>query len=272
MDKTALFEKLSKHEGALAASYSRMEKLWQCPFAWKAHYVDKVKVPPSVDITPDRRVGELMHGILEHCVRTALNGECSRDRYLSVLKLVAGREDETVCARMKDVSPNAYNILRYVLGCEGRKYVEYKFAYGIDGVIRKGTWSPWKTAAFIGVSDLIMVNGREARIIDYKTEHRTEGRAALVANQTSLYAEAVFDMFGVDVVHTEAAYLLDTHIERIATTTRERLAELRERNADLFSRYLETIESEHTWNAIENKYCQWCEYRDNLCPNRKSND
>ena len=267
-----LIRKIGAHPGALPMSWSRVNLLLTCPRQFDLRYRQKVKeVAPPCDPSA-AEAGKLMHSVLEYAMFRCGNNrtytyedsgyEGLFDRIITQAALPETRE------RMLSLRAPSARVLAKMIGMAAKfgatTMVEKRLAMDKAWVPMTNNFS-WRTAAWAGFVDLIMLAGDRAIIADYKSEPWSEDKANSTEMQTLLYAYALMKLFPqAHSVQTVTAFLPDECISPSGTYRREDLSAMEERIRNLFTEYLAALEAGDT-APRRSKLCQWCGYSAN-CP------
>ena len=257
-----LIAQLSQIRGALPASYSRMQCLEQCPMRFNLTYVNKPKDPVIRKVNLETASGLVMHQSFEECGKS--NKPVSKDTFKQTVSHTGAGYRSDVQKRCSEIAEKAYDTYasaRSLLGDDAVFLTEQRFVYNRNWKIYQPQDKFPKDAAWIGFADVVSLKDNNGALVDYKTEALSAEREKAVAKQTDLYAEAIFDTYpDVDTLSTYVAYVLDGTVNKKAEYSRENLAELRERNKELFSRYLEGLLGRTIWEPYPGPYCRWCKF------------
>jgi hypothetical protein len=145
----------------------------------------------------------------------------------------------------------------------GEKFPEMKM--GIKKV--DGGYEPSKFSApdvwWRGVADLVIINGSEAKLVDYKT-----GKNAKYADvkQLDLMAGALFVLKPeLKIVKSALAFVVSNDF-----ISKNHTADLRDSYLSVFDKDLNALETAHqsgVWNPISGPLCGWCPVTS--CPHYK---
>lgn len=259
-----LIAQLALIKGALPASYSRMQCLEQCPCKFNLSYVHKPKDPVIRKVRLETAAGLIMHQSFEECGKS--KQPVSKDTFKQIVTHTGQGYRSDVQSHCSEIAEKAYDtfaLTHDLLGDHSLFLTEQRFTYNRNWKIYQPNDKFPKDAAWVGFADVVIKNGNECALVDYKTETMSAIREVAVAKQTDMYAEAIFDTYNdVDVLSTYVAYVLDGTVNKKAEYKRENLAELREKNRTMFSRYLNGLLGRTHWEAVQGPHCKWCKFNE----------
>ena len=268
-----LIQSLSKHEGALPMSWSRINCLSVCPRQYDLRYRQRIKEVAKAADPSAMEAGKLIHSALESAVKRCYTADFAYENsgYESLWNRVyAMAREEGTRERLLALREPSAKVLARILNLarmfDARVCAERKLMMNRDWEYAKKC--SWDDMAWLGYVDLEMIAGDKCIIVDYKSEHFTQKRAESTTLQTLLYANAVFRREPeVQQVQTGCAYLLDARVDMNESILRSDMDKITEQITSLFDNYLRLLESGIKEPRVS-EYCAWCGYSSD-CPAQK---
>lgn len=263
----SLVDQLQEFSFALPMSYSRVEKMLQCPFAFKAIYIDKLR---SSDGSLETSMGSLMHKVMENAVKFRIT---NKEDFAKEIRMHLGAAqympNEYRIAAYSEVLDPAWSILekifKFIVSASVTATTEKRVYLTKGSEIAPGIELPNSKSSLMGIFDLELVaNNKKVSIIDYKTEYSNDLRNEIIKRQTDVYSFIEFlKMPLVEKVTNFCAYLKDGNIHLVSTYIRDNLAELAEKINDWVSQYLVGIKNMAKGEfpkkeGYQCKYCNFC--------------
>jgi hypothetical protein len=142
-------------------------------------------------------------------------------------------------------------LVKKIQALPGEKFPEFRFSIDQDF-----NQCPWKDAWSRGMADLVVRNGKEAIILDYKTGKRKP------SDQLQLYAGFAFAYWPeLEKVHTAFVWLKDKVIDRKTYEAKDK-AEIWANWMPLYKRYERAFETD-VWMKHPSGLCRnWCPVKD----------
>lgn len=267
-----LFRQLEKYKGALPASWSRMVMLERCPRQWDLRYRKGLREQdmPAVGITDltNTRAGKAIHWVLEKSVRSSADlGRDERSCYAVFFDHVhAVEEDARVLERLDMLREPSLQVLRRVMAFAGAStafHTEKGLCISRSGnAVRNCSWAG---TGWHGVADLEIERRDTLLILDYKSGAYSEEREKAIRLQTGMYAYAeMLRRPELREVVTGCAYLMSNDIRLDEPFRRAEFHILRQQVHELFSRYLDLLES-GTAEPRPSWHCKYCGFAKD-CP------
>lgn len=212
----------------IALSYSRLSVYEQCPFKFKAQYIDKTY--PDDSNNPAFIRGNELH---KQC-----------DTYIKATS--SAKRKLLLCEEVKNVLP----IIDRVSSQYDKIFSEQKLA--LNSSLTKCDWFS-KATIYRAIIDMLAINKDTALIIDFKS-----GKVRKYDNkptgQLHLTACFIFALFP-NVQQIATSYLFLDHKKTISKIfNREKYESLRITFMDMLTK----VNTEKEWPKTKNKYCCWC--------------
>ncbi len=234
-------------------SYSRLARFETCPLSYKLHYLDKQQAEPGMAL----RFGKVIHSVLEHLVREAVNDErcgmLSEDRAVELFQQ-AWIDDGLSGVELFE---EGLQILRDFVREEG--VLEHRDVLAIEKEFHLQV-GPFDVLGFIDRVD--WVDPETIRVIDYKTNRMLFSRDEVDSSlQMSLYEVAVRKLWPWVKTVQLSFRMLRHGICQETSRTQEQLADALV--------YVETLgrqtETAAEFPARLNANCIYCDHRQQ-CP------
>jgi len=234
-------------------SYSRLSRFEQCPLSYRLHYIEKHAPEPVAAL----RFGKVVHGVLEHLVREAVeqeqSGPLSEDRALTLYRDAWAADGLTGIQFFQE----GIDILRRFVREQG--VLEHRDVLAVEKEFRLPV-GPFTVLGYIDRVDC--VDGETVEVIDYKTNRllftRDEVETSL---QLSLYHAAVQRLWPWAKSVKLTFWMLRHGVRQETSRTAEQI------QAALA--YVETLgsqtETATAFPARLNTNCPYCDHRQG-CP------
>lgn len=274
-----------KKNRPLRLSYSSLDKLSQCPFAWDLIYNQK-KRPDEKTLALD--LGNLCHKALEVASLGFGAQEITQEHVESVMKAgffgtgKMGKNDELIPSLSQIIDKYTFEWIdqdpKCIYSYDERIENFYRYApqffkkqreLGYDSACSEVNFEiPFEDILLFGSIDLILLNtkGKKIKIVDYKTSKKAYDHNKLTSPlQMYVYLLAVNHMYpDWEVECCEYQFVLLGEEAAVTSKGWQKRCDtkLRKLISDLLS-YKET----NTWRPTPSPLCHWCNY---CCHNESS--
>jgi len=247
-------------------SHSKLSTFEQCPYKYKLRYIEKII--PDIEKSIEAHLGTCVHHALEWVYTEVLNGK------------IPTLDDIIIVYGEKWTESDADNFLIVKKEMTSKDYFEKGLKFIIDYYTKNypfndGTVELEKevkitlgNSVLIGYIDRLAVGKEKIEIHDYKTASSIPSKEKIENDrQLALYSIAIKEKYGKDKDVKLIWHYLAHNIDISSSRTEEQIENLKKEIIDL----IEKIESTNEFPKCESVLCNWCEYK-NICCGEKKKD